>query len=112
MDAGRLQKLLGGSEAESKEFFYHASLRSDDYHLCGGTIISEKHILTAAHCVAGLFVPPYDDLTVVTGTARLQGGNQHQVFNVSWHKGYMKEGYANDIAVITVSSTHYNSLEV
>ncbi|XP_063982964.1 chymotrypsin-2-like [Diachasmimorpha longicaudata] len=102
LGARRLRRMSGGTEADSSVIFYQASLRSDDYHFCGGAIISEKHILTAAHCVADLFVPPYDDLTVVTGSGALRGGNQHEVFNVSWHQEFHLESRANDIAVITL----------
>ncbi|XP_015126553.1 chymotrypsin-2 [Diachasma alloeum] len=112
LDARRLPRLSGGAGADPSAIFYQASLRSDDYHFCGGAIISEKHILTAAHCVADLFAPPYDDLTVVTGTGALRGGNQHEVFNVSWHKGFQLLVHANDIAVITLrNKINYNEIQ-
>ncbi|XP_011310446.1 transmembrane protease serine 9 [Fopius arisanus] len=104
VDAARLRRVSGGVDAHPSDVFYQASLRNDDYHCCGGTILSEKHILTAAHCVADLFAPPYDDLTVVTGTGTLQGGNHHEVFNVSWHEGFQMKGHVNDIAVVTLKN--------
>ena len=44
-------RILGGENADTTAFPYAVSLRLDNAHICGGTIISAEHILTAAHCV-------------------------------------------------------------
>ncbi|XP_011505645.1 PREDICTED: chymotrypsin-1-like [Ceratosolen solmsi marchali] len=49
---GKHHKIVGGKDAQVKDFPHSASIREADtknYH-CGGSIISNKHILTAAHC--------------------------------------------------------------
>lgn len=45
------EKVLGGSDAQDGQFPYQVSLRIGGSHVCGGTIISDNFILTAAHCV-------------------------------------------------------------
>ena len=35
------------------EFPWQVSMKDNGSHLCGGSIINEKQILTAAHCVDG-----------------------------------------------------------
>ena len=44
-------RVLGGNDAVSKQFPHQISLRRDHSHVCGGSIISNRYILTAAHCV-------------------------------------------------------------
>lgn len=44
-------RVIGGSDAQEGQFPYQVSLRVRGLHVCGGTIISNDFILTAAHCV-------------------------------------------------------------
>ena len=44
-------RVLGGNDAVSKQFPHQISLRRDHSHVCGGSIINHRYILTAAHCV-------------------------------------------------------------
>lgn len=44
-------RIWGGAETSKDSFQYVASVRLDGGHVCGGTIIGSKFILTAAHCV-------------------------------------------------------------
>ncbi|TMW41317.1 hypothetical protein DOY81_013605 [Sarcophaga bullata] len=43
-------RILGGEEASKNDFPYACSIRVDGAHICGGSIISNNKILTAAHC--------------------------------------------------------------
>lgn len=44
-------RILGGEEAEHDATPHAVSLRIDNAHVCGATILSETKILTAAHCL-------------------------------------------------------------
>lgn len=48
-------RILGGNYANDGQFPYLISLRqrAANFHLCGGSILNEYWILTAAHCVVG-----------------------------------------------------------
>ncbi|XP_044126103.1 LOW QUALITY PROTEIN: ovochymase-2-like [Bufo gargarizans] len=48
---GLLSRIVGGTSAVKGESPWMVSLKRDGKHFCGGTIISDKYVLTAAHCV-------------------------------------------------------------
>lgn len=52
-------RIVGGSSAVEKQFPYQVSLRKkfNDTHFCGGVIINENYVLSAAHCFLRLSYP-------------------------------------------------------
>ena len=46
------QQVVGGVEANRNSWNWQISLRmDDDEHICGGSILSDRWVLTAAHCM-------------------------------------------------------------
>ena len=102
-------RIIGGTQATIDEFPYQVSLRRNGDHYCGGAIISPWHILTAAHCVVNVMKPPYRDISIQTGSSVSYGkwGDRHFIRRVVVHPNYSTSedaSFANDLAVITVSS--------
>uniref|UniRef100_H2XY98 Peptidase S1 domain-containing protein n=1 Tax=Ciona intestinalis TaxID=7719 RepID=H2XY98_CIOIN len=98
-------RLLGGRESRRAEFPWLVSLQSDGDHICGGTIISDRHILTAAHCF-----DEHDPLgfMVVTGANDLRPLDSealsYRVHSAQIHRTYDQTAYIPDwdIAILEV----------
>lgn len=106
--ARRATRVLQGSDAVPGEFPYMVSLRRWNVHVCGGAIISPRHILTAAHCFIGRADAPYTEgLVVITGASTNRTiGDVHRAKTVTPHTGFRsgsEHRWRHDIAVITVS---------
>ena len=46
--------IVGGVVVRAHSHPYMAALYVGEKHFCGGSLLSARHVLTAAHCVAGL----------------------------------------------------------
>ncbi|EDV90653.1 chymotrypsin-2 [Drosophila grimshawi] len=95
-------RVINGIDATVGLAPYQISLQSTfGEHMCGGAIVDEHYILTAAHCVYG-YNPLY--LKVVTGTILWQEpGAKYDVEEFWVHCNYNTPDYHNDIAIIRVT---------
>ena len=100
---------VGGSYAQPGEFPYMVSLQQNGRFFCGGSLISARHVLTAAHCVYAIVKNrvPQQTLRVEVGTNRLGSGIRYGIRRVSYHSNYVHSAtpyyYPNDISVVHVS---------
>ena len=77
-------------------------------HACGGTLVGDRYVITAAHCTNG--IP--DDITVLIGETTLGVANDTTQFikNVSEIRNHPEYNFTsddnpkNDIAVLVLSS--------
>ncbi|KAJ0173237.1 hypothetical protein K1T71_011413 [Dendrolimus kikuchii] len=88
--------IYGGHEIRITEAPYMASLRLDGKeHFCGASIIHEKFILTAAHCIA-----PQRHYTVSVGTDDVNGGKIYEIEKMIVHENYDRTTQDYDVCVI------------
>ncbi|XP_013144235.1 PREDICTED: chymotrypsin-2-like [Papilio polytes] len=102
-DPFKIPRIVGGENAPEGGIPYQASLRSNyNSHFCGGSIISERWILTAAHCTVG---KSNRTMIVVVGTnSLLAGGDHYNVEKIIVHEQYNGNLIYNDVSVVKVAN--------
>ncbi|XP_026273204.1 brachyurin-like [Frankliniella occidentalis] len=89
----------GGKVAAVGQFPWMANIVMDDTWVCGGALISDKHILTAAQCASG-----YARFLVTLGDVHTYQGSESfayaYTYKSCWHEDYEEETHLNDIGII------------
>ncbi|CBY19191.1 unnamed protein product [Oikopleura dioica] len=101
---GGLDRIVGGVTAIPHSWPWIASLWFGRFG-CGGTIIGEKTVLTAAHCCDG-YKRKLKKIRVKSGDhlffEKDFGEEEHRVKRVFVHPGYSRRTMQNDICILAV----------
>ncbi|XP_045489546.1 chymotrypsin-1-like [Pieris rapae] len=97
-------RIVGGRDAPENVAVYQVSIRrhnsNQEWHSCGGSIIHEEWVLTAAHCTYGTDAKT---LSIVVGSTQLRsGGDRYKIKKIINHENYAKKDFRNDIALIKI----------
>ncbi|XP_046388856.1 mite allergen Eur m 3-like [Ischnura elegans] len=93
--------ILGGDIVEGRKYPGQVSIRLNGDHNCGGSILNQDYVLTAAHCS---YRHSIIQLTVLSGTNNLKnGGTLHEVTEIHVHEDYNRaDSWHNDVSVLKV----------
>ncbi|XP_070074655.1 trypsin epsilon-like isoform X2 [Drosophila takahashii] len=100
--AGPEERIIGGHYIPIENVAYQVSLQDKRGHFCGGTILSERVILTAAHCLYGQII---QDISVRAGSSHWKrDGQVVKVLKAILHPQYDQRTVAHDAAVMILES--------
>ncbi|XP_021698904.1 chymotrypsin-2 [Aedes aegypti] len=101
LDDNYVNRVVGGHEAEPGSAPHQVSLQGLFGHSCGGSIIGDQWVLTAAHCVVGAILPLFQ---VLVGTNSLkEGGRKYKASKFIVHNRYNNPQFHNDIALVKLA---------
>lgn len=96
------ESILGGTQAESGEFPFMVQVRPDG-DLCAGSLISDRWLITAAHCMEGISTA--SNISVRAGSNFLSnGGEVIEALRFIVHPEFDALTFDNDIALIELAS--------
>ncbi|CAH0718452.1 unnamed protein product, partial [Brenthis ino] len=107
------QLITYGLEARAGDWPWHVAIssiyNSTFRYICGGSLISETFVLTAAHCVTKVGVPVLPEyLGISLGKTNLIGANENpqerEVFKIIVHENFNHRKLDNDIALLKLTT--------
>uniref|UniRef100_A0A669CC33 Granzyme M n=1 Tax=Oreochromis niloticus TaxID=8128 RepID=A0A669CC33_ORENI len=95
-------EIIKGQKAKEKFMQYMASVQNNTEHRCGGFLVSEDFVMTAAHCA----VKKLKSLSVVLGTHDLKKAGKKMRYGVKMickHPAFKNVEDGNDIMLLKLS---------
>lgn len=100
-------RIFGGAAAQPGDFPYLASFRRSNWdgviHQCGGAILTDKHILLAAHCYGKY--NPISEYSIAVGALSRTDGETYKVKQFHAHEHYVPSAGMNDIAIVELEES-------
>ena len=106
-------RIVNGEDAKVGEIPYQVSLQNQgsSFHFCGGSVLNENYVITAAHCVEGKTAA---GIKVIAGTINLTAPkSEHNVKKIIVHEKYNPDdSWKNDIALLKVEKPFVKSEQI
>ncbi|XP_022232530.2 trypsin beta [Drosophila obscura] len=99
-------RIVGGMQVSTiGEFPYQASVQLNGQHICGGAVIGDHFVLTAAHCFEALEPWSVLDYSVRVGSSEhATGGHLLSLQQIIPHGGYNPQSHDNDLALLILNA--------
>ncbi|KAI5632500.1 trypsin domain-containing protein [Phthorimaea operculella] len=99
-------KIFGGDYADIHDFPHSAfimahcnAIKESEYWMCGGSVLTQQHILTAAHCVYGC--RGSFKIDILAGSANYEQAKVlREARRLTYHRQYRNEGVLADIGLV------------
>lgn len=94
-------RISNGNGAQITEFPYLVSIQQINVHICGGTLLSERWILSAARCFR---TRPINELNIEYGNSEISPGpnglNKARISEIISHEDFSMNPLINDICLL------------
>jgi len=107
---GDCRRVTNGQNADVGEWPWIAALLMNGRQFCGASLIDDKHILTAAHCVAHMSSSDVRNLKVRLGEYNIKQSGETTIWEskaarVVRHKEFSQQTLYKDVAIITMAES-------
>ncbi|VVD01337.1 unnamed protein product [Leptidea sinapis] len=101
------ERIVGGHNADLNEWPWIVALFNAGRQFCGGSLIDDKHVLSAAHCVAHMTSWDVARLTAKLGDHNIRTNTETQhverkIKRVVRHRGFDMSTLYNDVSILTL----------
>ncbi|RVE48354.1 hypothetical protein evm_007014 [Chilo suppressalis] len=113
--AGKSVRIIGGNSTTIEKFPYAVQVNENNRLICGGSLVSQRCVLSAAHCFVSRdkLTPNVRLYSARVGSAALNtGGSVHQLVTIVIHDQYNYNTEENDIAVMVLRANVTLSISV
>lgn len=97
-------RIVGGNASSPRQWPWQVSLQFHGHHLCGGSVITPRWIVTAAHCVYDLYLPSSWSVQVGFVTQQDTQVHPYSVEKIIYHRNYKPKTMGNDIALMKLAA--------
>jgi len=97
-------KIVGGETTTIEAHPWQISLRENGHHICGGSLVADNWVMTAAHCVED--AQSVSSISILAGSTSISHYSRskvHQVSRVLYHQAYGSQR-GHDIAMIKLTT--------
>ncbi|XP_012288932.1 trypsin 3A1 [Orussus abietinus] len=100
----RKTRIVGGGVSGSREFPWVVIIRRENVYHCAGTLITRRHVVTAAHCLKNSVEGDFIIVPGETNRASDRPGVEHKVKTIYSHERFNPYDFNNDIAVMELET--------